>query len=128
MKAARHQSWPSFISSVNTRTSRSAVWRKVRKIAGKFSPNPPPILKVNGQCMAGAAEVINVLAEHFAKISCKSESSPEYQYRYREEVKVLDFRATRSESYNLPFTEREFDSAIASCNDTSPGKACIAKH
>ena len=31
------------------------------------------------------------------------------------------FAPVRQESYNLPFTEKEFDSALAKCGDTAPG-------
>ena len=36
-------------------------------------------------------------------------------------MKNLDFRTNGYEPYNLPFTEKEYDSALASCNDTAPG-------
>ena len=121
MKAARRQSWSSFVSSVNSRTPSSTVWRKVKKIAGKFTPNPPPVLKMNGQYMTSALEVSNALAEHFANVSSKSEVAPFHQYRWNEEQKPLDFTAEREEHYNLPFTEREFDSALAACKDSAPG-------
>ena len=32
-----------------------------------------------------------------------------------------DFSTNNMEHYNQPFTEREFDSALTSCNDTAPG-------
>ena len=120
VKAAKRESWISYVASINERTPPSSVWRKVRKIAGKFIPHPPPVLKENGELITGNADVSNILAKHFANISSKSETSPGYQYRSREELKLLDFTTNRMESYNEPFTEREFDSALKSCNDTAP--------
>ena len=121
VKIARRQSWSSFVSSVNDRTPPSVVWRKVRKIAGKYTPNPPPVLKVNGQIVTNEKEVSNNLADHFANISGKKDNIPGHQYRHREESKVINFSTNIIQSYNEPFTEREFNSALASCNDTAPG-------
>ena len=36
-------------------------------------------------------------------------------------MKNLDFRTNGYEPYNVPFTEKEYDSALASSNDTAPG-------
>ena len=36
-------------------------------------------------------------------------------------MKNFDFRTNGYEPYNLPFTEKEYDSALDSCNDTAPG-------
>ncbi|XP_068233356.1 uncharacterized protein [Palaemon carinicauda] len=90
-------------------------------MAGKFTPNPPPVLRVNGQCMTGGTEVSNALADHFSNVSCKCEATPGHQYRSVEEKKVLNFVTRKRESYNSPFTERKFNSALATCNDTAPG-------
>ena len=121
MKEARRLSWSSYVSSINCRTPPSAVWRKLRKVAGKFTPSSPPVLTVNNQLVTSAAEVSNALADHFASVSQKSGMAPGYQYRHKEEEKPHDFSTNKEESYNLPFTEREFDAALTTCNDTAPG-------
>ena len=121
LKSARRQSWSSFVSSINKRTPPSAVWRRVNKIAGKYTPNSPPVIKINDQYISDPLEVSNRLAEHFEEVSQKSDNSPGYQYSSLEEQKHLDFTSNKEETYNLPFTEREFDAALATCSDTAPG-------
>ena len=121
MKAARRQCWASFVSSINRRTPVSSIWKKIGKIAGKFTPNPPPVLKVNNNKIADAKDISNKLGDHFALVSKKTDNSPGYQYRRREELQYLDFTTDKVEPYNLPFTKREFDAALASSNNTAPG-------
>ena len=121
MKSARRESWSHFISTVNCRTPQSTVWKKIKKIAGKFTPSPPPVLKVNGNYITSSREVGNIFAEHFASVSRKSVVAPGYQYREREEHHMLNFTPNGEESYNLPFSSREFDSALANCSNTAPG-------
>ena len=93
MKAARRQSWSAFVSNINRRTPQSAVWKRVSKIAGKHTPSPPPVLKINDQYITSPVEVSNVLAEHFSNVSKKSESSPGFQVRQRQEKTVLNFES-----------------------------------
>ena len=121
IKAARRQSWANFISTINSKTPQSVIWQKIRKIAGKFTPSPPPVLKVNGNYITDAQEVSNIFAEHFACVSRKCEEAPGYRHRHREEHRSIDFTSRGEESYNLPFTTQEFDSALGNCNDTAPG-------
>ena len=72
MKAARRQCWASFVSSINRRTPVSSIWKKIGKIAGKFTPNPPPVLKVNNNKIADAKDISNKLGDHFALVSKKN--------------------------------------------------------
>ena len=121
MKAARQQSWASFVSSINSRTPFSLIWKKIGKIAGKYTPSPTPVLKVNGTMITDSKEVSNIFADHFAKVSKKSETAPGYNSRAQAERKDLNYHTERQYSYNLPFTETEFDSALSKCNDSTPG-------
>ena len=121
MKAASRQSWSAFITNINSRTPQSTIWKKVRKVAGKYTPSPPPVLKVGGQLVTSPLEVGNVFAEHFANVSRKSREAPGFDFRQRQELNGLNFKTHRNEAYNLPFSEKEYDSALKSCNDTAPG-------
>ena len=121
IKFARQYSWAKFVSSVNSKTPQSRVWKKIRKIVGKYAPSSPPVLKINGAYITNAEAVSNIFAEHFADVSKKSEHSPHYHYRIRDESKILDFTSNREESYNLPFTVDEFEAALANSRDTAPG-------
>ena len=121
VKQAKRQSWINFLSTVNWKTTLSEVWNKIRKITGKHVPSPPPVLKINGNVLANPEEVSEAFASHFAKVSSKNPSSPYHHQRIQEENKVLDFTATRMESYNDPFSMQEFSSALSTCNDSAPG-------
>ena len=121
IKKARKNSWTIFISKINSKTPLSLVWKKVRKIAGKFTLPKPPVLKVNGIIVAEPQEVANILATHFAKVSSKSDSRPYASHRIQEEQHDIDFSTEKTESYNIPFSLREFESALSKCNDSAPG-------
>ncbi|MEL6986791.1 MAG: reverse transcriptase domain-containing protein [Bacteroidota bacterium] len=121
IKTARKDSWSNFVSSINSKTPLSLVWKKVRKISGKYTPPQPPVLKINGTNVADNQIVADTLANHFASVSKKDEGRPNANYRRREEQKPLNFNSNSEERYNLPFTQQEFDSSISSSKDSAPG-------
>ena len=92
-----------------------------RKIAGKYTMLKPPVLKVNGNIIAEPKEVANILATHFAKVSSKSDSRPFAERRIQNEQHDVDFSTKRTESYNIPFSMKEFEAALSKCNDSAPG-------
>ena len=56
------------------------VWAKFKRIAGKFKPSPPPVLKLNGSYILDPKLVSDISAEHFAKVSSKDENKPFYRH------------------------------------------------
>ncbi|KAK3880695.1 hypothetical protein Pcinc_014851 [Petrolisthes cinctipes] len=69
LKEVRRSSWTAYVSSINTKTPLTQVFRRVRKIAGKFTPSPAP--KVNGIKIMDGLTVANTIAEAFAKVSSR---------------------------------------------------------
>ncbi len=73
-KETRRTSWKSFVSSINSRTSLTQVWNRVRKISGKFTA-PSPILLDTGRIVADPFAVAQLLADHFSAVSKKDTTS-----------------------------------------------------
>ena len=121
LKNARRTSWKNFVSSINAQTPLTQVWNKVRKISGKFSPPPPPVLFHAGRKVADPQEVASVFAEHFANVSRKDPNSPMAQHRLHVESQGLDFASNETEPYNVPFSLSELKLALSQCGDSSPG-------
>ena len=88
---------------------------------GKFTPSPMPVLRINNNDIEDSKEVSNILAKHFASVSKKNVNSPYHQQRIQQEQQNINFKTRRTESYNLPFLQKEFVSALSNCNDSSPG-------
>ena len=132
IKKSRKNCWSIFLSSINAKTPLILVWKKVRKISGKFVPSKPPVLKINNEKIAEPQVVADTMANHFAEVSKKDDNKPFAEYRRKEEEKQINFTSLREESYNLPFSMREFESALASCKESAPGPDdilyCMVKH
>ena len=123
-KKAKRDSWLYYINGISSKTPMRTVWRKIRKLSGKFIPAPLPTLKVNDTLITDPNEVANKLGKHFSEISSSTNYSPQFQ-RIRDSQVVLDFKSDRYEAYNARFSLREFKDALSSTESTSPGEDTI---
>ena len=99
----------------------SQVFKRVWKIAGKFSPGPPLILNVNGDKVSDSQAVANTLAETFSFVSSRASRSPAMRRQFvADEARQLDFSSCGGESYNVPYSLSELRSALSLYKDSSP--------
>ena len=120
-KKAKRSSWLRYISEITSKTPNSQIWKKIKKLQGKFVPNPLPILKVNGNYITEPKEVAEVLGKHFANISSVSQFSPEFQQIRRSTI-VTPPPSNNTEAFNIPFTMDEMLNALNNSKLTSPGE------
>ncbi|KAK4327289.1 hypothetical protein Pmani_002230 [Petrolisthes manimaculis] len=122
LKEARRASWKAYVSSINSKTPLTQVFKRVRKMAGKFSPSSPPVLKVNGVQIMDSLTVANTMAEAFARVSSRDSRPLAVRHELRaKERTALNFSGNENESYNHIFTLRDLHSALSLCGNTSPG-------
>ena len=120
-KQARRESFIRYISELKYDSPLSLVWNRIRKLQGKFSPSPSPILKVDGVYISNAEEVAEVFGRHFSGISSALHYSPAFQ-SIRMSTTVASPASLNTEAYNLPFTMEELNKAISLSSPTSPGE------
>ena len=123
-KKSKRESWLYYINGINSKTHLSVVWRKVRKLSGKFVPSPSPVLKINESLITEPCEVAENLGKHFSKISSSENYSPEFQ-RIRNTRISLDLSTNGREIYNVNFSIQEFEEALSSTESTAPGEDTI---
>jgi len=121
LKEAQRSSWKAYLSSITNRTTLTEVFNRVRKISGKFSPPPPPVLSLEGETVADPKIVADLFAEHFASVSRKNPDAPGARHRRDLESLGVNFASTGGESYNVPFSLSELKMALSQCHDSSPG-------
>ena len=102
-----------------TKTPLAEIFNKVRKISGKFSP--PPVLLNAGEKVVEHETVANLFASHFANISRKDPGAPGARYRQNLQDVGVDFTPPSGESYNVPFSASELETALSRCHDSLPG-------
>ena len=124
-KEAKKDSWIRFVSSINVNTSLSEIWKKVKKISGKFSTHPIPLLSdEDGDLTNDPIRTSNIFAEAFSEVSSEANYSDQFlRNKQAKERQPLNFsEAANSKAYyNEDFTMKELESALASVGETSPG-------
>ena len=123
-KKAKKESWLYYINGINSKTPIRVVWRKIRKLSGKFIPSPLPALKINNSLITEPTQVADELGKHFSEISSPNNYSPEFQ-NIRDAQISLKFESGKYESYNSQFSLREFEEALSSTEATAPGEDSI---
>ncbi|MPC37595.1 hypothetical protein E2C01_031082 [Portunus trituberculatus] len=121
LKEAQRASWKAYVSSINASTPLTDVFNKVRRIAGKYSATPQPVLLSAGRTVADPKTVADLFAEHFLSVSRKNPAAPGARHRQRMESLGINFPSTGGESYNIPFSASELRTALSHCHDSSPG-------
>ena len=120
-KEARRESFFKYISELKYNSPLRMVWDRIRKLQGKFSPHPLPILKINLMIISEAKEVAEAFAQHFSNISSANHYSPDFR-TIRNSVIVIPPVCSNSEAFNLPFCMAEFEYALSLSSPTSPGE------
>ena len=123
-RQVKKESWLFYINGISSKTPSRVIWRKIRKLSGKFVPTPSPNLKIDGDLITEPDKVAEKLGSHFAQISSPDNYSSHFQ-RIRNSQITLDLSLKSNATYNGKFTLRELREALSSCESTSPGEDCI---
>ena len=120
---ARRASWRAFVSSLTINTNLEKIHKRIRKIKGKFSQQPPPLLKNDqGTLTEEPSETSEIFGKSFAKVSSPENYSPQFKkFKQIAEKQRINFASDQSEQYNCAFSKEEFDHALSTTTETSPG-------
>ena len=128
-KQSRELSWKSYVSKLNKTTDLQEIWKRVKKISGKYPANPTPIIldKTNNELVSDKHTVANILADSFAAVAGDHNYSPEFlRMRQIYENRPPNFKTACNDVYNKPITMTELKHALSKSNNSSPGKDLIS--
>lgn len=97
------------------------IWKKIKKLNGKFVPEPLPTLKINGDLITQPERVAEKLGEHFSRISSSENYSVEFQDIRNAQIS-LDLSENNFEPYNAKFTLQELKDALQNTKPSAPGE------
>ena len=120
IRKCKRESWLHYINGINSKTPQRLVWKKIRKLSGKFVPTPTPTLKIDGDIITKPEDVAEKFGKHFSEISSSKNYSPHFN-NIRNSTVSIRFDSSNNEPYNANFTIRELREALSSCESTAPG-------
>ena len=121
-RAAKRASWKNYVSQLNRFTPTSNVWSQIKRISGKFSSSPLPVLTTGNQTVLSPLDVANKIGHAFAERCSMRNAAPEFlQHKARCEASVLDFSTTIPQPLDKPFTMAELKSAVSTLKAVTEG-------
>lgn len=121
-KQAKRNSWANFVSSINSSTSSSTIWRKIRSLDRRaFIPFPTSI-KHEDSIITDIYEVAQSFASHFAKSSSDDNLMPVLlSTKQNTESKPLNFSSNCTEPYNSLISMDELNHSLKSSKPSAVG-------
>ena len=104
---AKTTSWREYISHLKPKTPTSQIWKRIRKIDGKYIPRPLPILKVGQDMKTLPGEVANIFADYYASIS-----TPRQQIHVSQHLNQSQPNNDIDIDINMKFTMRELEETL----------------
>nr|CAH7715969.1 unnamed protein product [Callosobruchus chinensis] len=104
---AKKASWKSYISSIDSETPPSEVWKKIRAIKRKKSPMRTPVLEVNGSLIYNEQEIAEEYAKYFEMVSSDCNHTDEFILQKLNVEYSINFSDDSACDYNLPFSIHE---------------------
>ena len=128
IRQARRQTWKAYVSTINTETTTAEIWKKVKKISGRYKAHNLPVLENEQQTRTSDPQkVAEILSDSLAKYLNGSLYSEEFQrIRTLALNEELNFSSANDEYYNQPLTMQEFRTSLKECSETSPGEDNIS--
>lgn len=126
-KKSKTEAWKKYTSSINTNTSSTEIWNKIKAIKGISCHRLPPILQHNNTSLSTLPDI----AKAFAKIFQKNSSTSNYELAFgifKDNVEHNQINQPElaphpnSNFLNMPFNISEILDAQSNCNSKSPGQ------
>ena len=119
---AKAVSWRDYVSSLNRFTPMTQVWTRLKRISGRLSSSPLPVLRVSNRDITHPFNVAEEIARTLSE-RCQGRQSTRRQAGG--EPSAVDFATTERLAYNEPFTMPELTSAISSLRSVAEGPDAI---
>ena len=107
IRSSRRQSWQTFVSKINSRTSLKKVWNLVSKISGKKSPTAVHHLNVNNNEITSGLDIANTFGHTFSSNSSTEHYTDAFNAHCKKvEKQPLKFKSNNNETYNCLLSPR----------------------
>lgn len=122
IRRSKKQSWTKYVSTINSSTPISQVWKKVKAIKGLQTSCNIPYINHNDSIVTSSLEIAELFSDSFETNSSDSNYSEEFQ-RYKAATETNNpIQITEDISpINKPITIFELEESIGSLKNSSPG-------
>jgi len=125
-KKSKTESWQKYTNSINSNTSSTEMWNKIKSIKGITHQPLPFNINHNGNSLSSPTDIAEAFAQHFIKNNCNSNYEHEFlNFKHKTEENIkrdLELNFYHQENtINQPFNITELHNALSGCKSKSPG-------
>lgn len=118
----KQKSWQEYVSGINENTNPKEVWKRIRSIRGNKTSDPIWTISINDRNISDPQEVVEHIANHFAKESSDESYHPKFlTIKKKKEQKPVTYPGARNAAYNELFTITELIYQMDTLKGSSPG-------
>ena len=126
IKEAKAVSWRNYVTSLSRFTPLTEVWTRIKRISGRCSSSPLPVLRVNDSDVIHPSDVAEAIARTLSERSQGGQNDPQStRRRARRDPEIIDFSTREQTEYNEPFTMTELTYAISTLKSVAEGPDAI---
>ena len=118
---AKRVSWRNYVNQLNRFSPLSQVWSRIKRLSGRYSAPPLPVLEVRGEQVMVPASVATEIARAFANRCSNITDRNFMRIKSQSEAVPVDFSTSEQLSYNHPFTLDELRFAVCKLRSVSEG-------
>ena len=121
LNKTKRESWERYITGINEITPMSKIWKRIRKIRGKYENVKAPYLIKNDEHITDPQRIADIMANHYAKISSNNSYKASFQRTQRKQEYQINFATRDLLPYNSPINSLELDRALSSSGNSASG-------
>ena len=122
LNKAKKTSWKNYVSSINSNTPMSKIWKRIRKIRGIYQNILSPCLVVDDEPITEKDEVAEIMASHYASISSNNSYDPRFRRARQTLERNLNFDTCEELPYNNPISILELERMLSSSSKSATGE------
>src|SRR5436190_2167895 len=121
-RRSKRESWLNYTDQIRRTTPSSTIWRKLRSVCGKPTPQTIVGLKVDNIMETDPQAIANSLSLSFAEVSKTTSYGQVFQrYKASQELMPVNYEANSRGPLNIPFSKEELLSSIRETSNSAPG-------
>ena len=121
-KNAQRKSWQEYVSGLSENTAINKVWKKIKKIQGRFGSIQRPVLHHNNTLHTEPQDVANTFAHNLSNVSQGLQDPAFLKLKKRQESVPITFGQDDGSDYNISFTMTELRESLRKCSNTAAGE------
>lgn len=122
VKQSKRQAWADFVSTIDSSTPLTTVWKKVKKVSGSTPYNSIYFLEQNDNIYHSKQEMSDILASTYQEYSSTDNYTAEFQNKkLTQEQNPIPLEDLNNLALNTPISLEEFLNVLQNYKNSSPG-------